>query len=90
MKKLVFLKQVYLKNEYPLSFIDNYFKTFVDKLFIKCPQLATVEKESWFLSLPYLGEISLQTRKKLPKSLKDLLNSCKLQIVFKNQRPTCF
>ena len=38
------------------------------------------------MSLPYLGEISLQTRTKLTKSFKGLLNSCKLQIVFKSQR----
>ena len=38
-----------------------------------------------FLSLPYLGEISLQARTKLRKSPKGLLNSCKLQIVFKSQ-----
>ena len=76
-----------LKNiGYPLSFIDNCFKTFVDKLFNKRPQLITVEKNTLFLSLPYLGEISLQTRTKLRKSLKGLLNSCKLQIIFKSQR----
>ena len=85
-EELSFLKQVFLKNGYPLSFIDNCFKTFVDKLFIKRPQLITVEKKTLFLSLPYLGEISLQTRTKLRKSLKGLLNSCKLQIVFKSQR----
>ena len=39
-----------------------------------------------FLSLTYLGEISLQTRTKLRKSFKGLLNSCKLQISFKSQR----
>ena len=81
-----FLKQVFLKNEYPLSFIDNCFKTFVDKLFIKRLQLITVEKKTLFLSLPYLGEISLETRTKLRKSLKGLLNFCKYQIVFKSQR----
>ena len=62
--ELSFLKQVFLKNGYPLSFIDNCFKTFVDKLFIKRPQLATVEKKILFLSLQYLREISLQTRTK--------------------------
>ena len=62
------------------------YKTFVDKLFIKRPQLIAVEKKTLFLSLPYLGEISLQTRTKLRKSLKGLLNSCKLRIVFKSQR----
>ena len=38
-----------------------------------------------FLSLPYLSEISLQTRTKLSKSLKGLLNTCKFQIIFKSQ-----
>ena len=51
-QELSFLKQVFLKNEYPLSFIDNCFKTFVVKLFIKLPQLITVEKKTLFLSLP--------------------------------------
>ena len=85
-EELRFLKQVFLKIVYPLSFIDTCFKTFVDKLFIKRPQLITVEKKTLFLTLPQLGEISLQTRTKLRKSLKGLLNSCKLQIVFKSQR----
>ena len=58
----------------------------MDKLFIKRPQLITVENKTLFLSLPYLGDISLQTRTKLKKSLKGLLNSCKLQIVFKTKR----
>ena len=88
--ELSFLKQVLLKNIYSLSFIDNCFKTFVDKLFIKRPELIvlklTVEKKILFLSLPYLGETSLQTRTKLRKSLKGFLNSCKLQIDFKSQR----
>ena len=51
-EKLNFLKQVFLKNGYLLSFIDNCFKTFVDKLFFKRPQLTTVEKKALFLSLP--------------------------------------
>ena len=85
-EELSFLKQVFLKNGYPLPFIDNCFKTFVDKLFIKRSQLITVEKKILFLSLSYLGEISLQSRTKLRKSSKGLLDSCKLQIVFKSQR----
>ena len=55
-------------------------------MFIKCPQLTTVKKKNLFLSLPYLGKISLQTTTKLRKSFKRLLNSCKLQTVFKSQR----
>ena len=38
------------------------------------------------IDIQCLGEISLQTRTKLRKSLKALLNSCKLQIAFKGHR----
>ena len=75
MKNLVFLKQVFLKIGYPLSIIDSCFKTFVDELFIKRPQLTIVEMKTLFLSLPYIGKISLQTRTKLRKSLKGLLTA---------------
>ena len=45
--------------------------------------MITVPKKTLFLVL--LGPLSLQTRTKLRKSLKDILNCCKLQIVFKSQ-----
>ena len=53
---------------------------------MNCPQVTTVEKKTLILSLPYLGDISLQTKTKLGKSFKEILNCCKLQIVFKIQR----
>ena len=77
------MKQVFLENEYPVSFIDSCFKQIVDKLFIKRPQLTTVEKKTLLMSLSYLGEMSLQTRTMLRKSLKGLLNSYKFHIVLK-------
>ena len=45
----------------------------------------TVEKKPLVLVLPYLGSISSQTRTKLKKSWKKILNCCKLQIVFNNK-----
>ena len=45
----------------------------------------TVEKKPLVLVLPYFGSISLQTTTKLKKSLKNILNCCKLQIVIKNK-----
>ena len=44
-----------------MLFIDNCFKTFVGKLFIKRLQITTFEKKTLFLSFPYFGEISLRT-----------------------------
>ena len=78
-EKLNFLKHVLLKNGYPLSFINKCFKMVINKLVKKRPQVTTVEKKTLLLSLPYLGEISLQTRTKLRKSFKGILNCCKLQ-----------
>ena len=80
-EKLDFLKEGFLKNRYLLSFIDNSFKTFVDRLFIKLPQVTTVEKKTLFLFLTYLREMSLQTRTKLRKSLIGELKFCKLHVV---------
>ena len=66
--------------------IDNLNILVIDKLVIKLAQVTIFEKKTLILSLPYLGDISLQTRTKLRKSFKNILNCCKLQIVFKSQR----
>ena len=47
--------------------------------------ILTAEKKPFLLGLPYVGSISLQTRTQLKKSSKNILNCCKLQIVFKNK-----
>ena len=66
--------------------LTNVLKWLLNKLVIKLPHVTTVEKKTLILSLPYLGNISLQTRTKLRKSFKGILNCCKLQIAFKRQR----
>ena len=45
----------------------------------------TVKKKPVVLVVSYLGSISLKTRTKLKKSLKNILNYCKLRIMFKNK-----
>ena len=68
-----------------MSFVDKCFKIVINKLVIKSPQVTTVKKKTLVLSLPYLGDVSLQTRTKLRKSFKGILNCCKFQILFKSQ-----
>ena len=48
-------------------------------------KVIAVPKKTLFLVLPCLGPLSLQTRTKLRKSLKGILNCYNLQIVFKSQ-----
>ena len=52
-------------------------------------KVPTVEKKPLRSVLPYLGPISLQTRTKLRKSIKGVLNCCKLQVIFKIQNKLC-
>ena len=65
--------------------IDKCFKKFIDNIHVVKETTVTVEKKPLVLVLQYLGLISLQTRVKLKNSLKNILNCCKLQIVFKNK-----
>ena len=85
-EELNFFKRAFLKNGCPLSFYDKCFKMVVNKLVIKCSQVTAVEKKTLILTLWYLADIFLQTMTKLSKSLKGILNCCKLQIIFKRQR----
>ena len=64
--------------------------TVVNKSVIKRIQLATVEKKTLILPLPYEGDIFLQTRTKLRKSFKYILNCCKLQIIYSQREPAIF
>ena len=57
----------------------------MDNIHVVKETTLTVEKKPLVLVLPYLGSISLQTRTNLKKSLKNILNCCKLQIVFKKK-----
>ena len=84
--ELTFLKYIFLKNGYPISFIVKCFKTFSNHLYLKRPQVLTAEKKRLTLVIPFLGELSFQTRTKLQKVLKRTLGCCKIQIVFKNLR----
>ena len=83
--EVVCLKQVFLKYGYPEDFINKYLKTFMDNIHVVKETTPTVEKKPLVLVLPCPGSISLQTTTKLKKSLKNIFNCCKFQIVFKNK-----
>ena len=83
--ELVKLIVVFKSNGYPDNFIYNCFKVFLDSKYRLQEKVITVPKKTLVLVLPYLGPLSLQIRTNLRKSLKGILNCCKLQIMFKSQ-----
>ena len=72
--ELVFLNDIFLKNVYPISFIDKCFKTVFDRLYLKRPQVLTAKKNTLTLVLPFLRKFSLQTRTRLQKVFKRTLS----------------
>ena len=83
--ELVKLTDVFKNNGYPENFINNCFKVFLDNKYRIQEKVISVPKKTLFLVLPYLAPLALQTRTKSRKSLKGILNCCKLQIEFKSQ-----
>ena len=78
--ELVKLRDVFKSNGYPEKFINNSFKVFLDNKHRIQENVRTVPKKSWFLALSYLGPLSFKTRTKLKKSLKLIINCCKLHL----------
>ena len=81
--ELVKLTDVFKNNGFPENFINNCFKVFLDNKYKIQEKVITVPKKTLFLVLSYLGPLSLQTRTKLRKSLKGILNCCKYRLCLK-------
>ena len=84
-QQLILLREIFQKNGYR----ENFIKLFLNRIHTLKQKVPTVEKRPLRLVLPYLRTISLQTRTKLQKSIKGVLNCCKLQVIFKNRNKLC-
>ena len=82
-QQLILLREIFQKNGYPENFIDSCFKLFLFRLHIIKEKVPTVEENSLRLILPNLATISLQTRTKLPKSIKGCLTAVNYRLFLK-------
>ena len=76
------LKKTLHKNAYPTKFVDKCVAKFVNNIFIQKPVFTTVPKLELRIVLPYLGNISSITKKRLSRCISKQLKFCKLQIIF--------
>ena len=83
--EIIFLKEVLKRNSYPITFIDNCIKTFLDRLYINKKIRDTVEKKQLLIVLPFLGKQSFLIRKRLQSCIKNHLSYCSLRIVFQSR-----
>ena len=70
------------KNTYATKFVDKWIAKFVNSIFIQKTFFTTVPKLKLRIVLPYLGDISTITKKRLSRCISKRLKICKLQIVF--------
>ena len=63
------LKNILIKNNYPLNFIDSCIKSFLNKLCARKAVNPNVPKRNVFVKLPFLRSTSFQIRKKLQNYL---------------------
>ena len=78
------IKNNLMKNEYPLAFIDKCIRKFLNQKFApKRPPAQTQSKPSrqLFVTLPYLGNISLQIEKELLYFTRRHLPECRLRFI---------
>ena len=77
------LKNILLKNRYPIYLIDRCIKMFLDKKFKVVEQVTTVPKKQLCIVLPYLGKRSLLLKKQLSTMIQKNLPMCNLRVIFK-------
>lgn len=82
---MIFKRHI-LKTGHQTSFINKYFITVLNKIYLKRAPILAVEKEYLTLVLPFPEEMSVQNKAKLCKALKRMLRCCKITIYFKSQR----
>ena len=83
--EIEFLKSIWQTNSFPLFFIDNCIKKFLDKLFIKRNISSEVSKKrEVFICLEFLGKISLQSKKQLTEIFCTCQKNVKLNVVFRS------
>ena len=80
--KVETLKKTLHKNAYPAKFVDKCISKFVYNIFVQKSVVTTVPKLELRIVLPYLGNISSITKKRLNKCISKRLKFCKLKTIF--------
>ena len=88
--KIKYLRTIWQKNSFPLFFIDNCIKFFLDKLFITCKSSNNIsDRKEIFICLEFLGKISQQSKKQLIDIFRTCHKKVKLNVLFWSSNKIC-
>ena len=77
------LKDIWIKNSFPVYFIDKAIKKFLNILFIKRHrEKIKSDKKEVIMILPYLGVISMQLKRKLGNLFHTCFPDVKIKVIF--------
>ena len=76
------LKKTLHKNTYPTNFVDKCISKFINNIFVQKPVVTSVPKLELRIILPFLGNISSITKKRLNRCISKRLKFCNLKIIF--------
>ena len=76
------LKKTLHKNAYPTNFVDKCISKFINSIFVQKPVVTSVPKLELRIILPFLGNISSITKKRLNRCIGKRLKFCNLKIIF--------
>jgi len=83
-QELLFLKNFFTTNGYPLQLFDKITKTFLHNKFSNQQTVCTVKRDHKYVKLPYLGDLSYEIRKQLKTLLRNNYPQIKFTFVFSN------
>ena len=83
--EVVKFKEIFLRNGYPLGFINDCIKKFLEKIFTKKVPVHTVPKKEFRIFLPYLGTLSGKTEKRIQNLFRKVIPWGKINIIYKTQ-----
>ena len=84
--QLLFIKEVLHDNCYPKYLIDSFIKRFLNKHFDPRLEPTTVQKMPLCFYITYLGQISLQLRRKISRLLRKAYPCVDFRVVFRSGR----
>ena len=80
--EFVKLKDLLLRNGYPVRLIDSLIKQFLDKRWSSSPSVPIVEKLHIYLCIPFTGKHGLDLRTRMHKLLRDRFPQLSVRFVF--------
>ena len=80
--EIIKIKQLLIKNNFPLKIIDKIVKKYIDKTHDQTTKEPSNENDISYFKLPYIGRFSKFTQQKINRLCKNFCKKSNIQIVF--------